>query len=153
MTARRVRRSLDARLAALDTFSMNRPRQGWVRTIRGALQMSDSELGARLGVSRQAVAAMEVSERAGTVRMSTLAAAAEAMGCQLVYAIVPVAGGTLEGIVQAQAGRIVDIEHAAVTQTMRLEAAVVPPLPTDRQDHIDDLLHAPGRLLWGTDLD
>ena len=145
--ARQARRALDARQPGVHASAWTPPRAGWVHAIREALGMSAVELGTRIDVSRQAVHAMEAGERAGTVRMSTLAAAAEAMGCQLVYAIVPV-GGTLEGIVQAQAARVVDDEHAAVTQTMALEGQAVPPRPTDRQDAIDDLIRSPGRLLW-----
>ena len=103
-------------------------------------------------VSRQAVAALEKSESLRTVRLSTLAAAADALGCRLIYAIVPVAGD-LEGIVRAQASRVVDIEHAAAARTMLLEGIVVEPLPTDRQDTIEDILRAPGRIWRRTDLE
>jgi predicted DNA-binding mobile mystery protein A len=111
--------------------------------------MSAADLGVRLHVSRQAVHAMEASERAGTARMSTLAAAAEAMGCQLVYALVP--HTTLRGTVEAQAGLVVDIEHAVVTQSMALEDQAVEPLPTDSADAIEDLLRS-GDRIWRTDL-
>lgn len=130
---------------------MAAPRTGWVAAVRLALGMSSADLGVPLHVSRQAVAAMEVSERAGTVRMSTLSAAAEALGCQLVYAIVPV-DGTLEGIVQAQAGRVVDALTASVAHSTTLEDQAVELSEASRHDHIDDLLHAPGRLLWRTNL-
>jgi predicted DNA-binding mobile mystery protein A len=150
--ARAARRSLDARRQRVDAGGMAAPRTGWVAAVRLALGMSSADLGVRLHVSRQAVAAMEASERAGTVRMSTLAAAAEALGCRLVYAIVPLGGGTLESIVQSQAGRVVDIERAAVAHSMALEDQAVEPLPADRQDAIDDLLRSPGRRMWQADL-
>ena len=150
--ARQARRALDARQPGVHASALTPPRAGWVRAIREALGMSAAELGARLHVSRQAVAALEKSESLRTVRLSTLAAAADALGCRLIYAIVPVAGD-LEGIVRAQASRVVDIEHAAAARTMLLEGIVVEPLPTDRQDTIEDILRAPGRIWRRTDLE
>ena len=148
--ARSARRALDARFQRVDAGDMAAPRTGWVAAMRLALGMSTADLGSRMGVSRQAVAAMEASERGGTARMSTLAAAAEAMGCQLVYAIVPADGGSLESIVQNQAGRVVDALAASVANSMALEDQAVQLSAASRQDHVDDIVRAPGRLLWRT---
>jgi hypothetical protein len=60
-------------------------------------------------------------------------------------------GGTLESIVQSQASPRRDDELAAVTQTMALEGQAVELSAASRADHIEDLLRAPGRLLWRTD--
>ena len=76
-TARAARRALDQRLQHVDVEALAPPRTGWLAAVRESLGMSSADLGARLHVSRQAVAATEASERAGTVRMSTIAAAAE----------------------------------------------------------------------------
>jgi predicted DNA-binding mobile mystery protein A len=132
---------LDARLQRVDVEALAPPRTGWLAAVRLALGMSSADVGRRTRVSRQAVYALEASERAGTVRMSTMSAAAEAMGCQLVYALVP--RTTLQGTVEAQAGRVVDALTAFVAHSMALEGQAVEPLPTDRQDAIDDLLRAP----------
>jgi|BarGraIncu00222A_1022003.scaffolds.fasta_scaffold02298_6 predicted DNA-binding mobile mystery protein A len=125
-------------------------RTGWVRAIREALQMSAADLGSRMGVSRQAITAMEASERAGTVRMSTLAAAAEAMDCELVWALVP--RTTLQGTVEAQAARIVDAWASQTAQSNLLEGVVVEFSEASRQDHVDDVIRS-GRLLWRTDVE
>jgi len=149
-TARQARRALDARLAGVDVDAM-RPRDGsWVKAIREALGMSQADLAARLGVSRQAVAAMEASERSGTVCMSTLAAAAEALDCQLVYALVP--NTTLQGTVETEAGRIVDALAAPVAHTMALEGQSVQLSAASRQDHVDDVIRS-GRLQWRSDVE
>ena len=105
--------------------------------------MSTAELGARLGVSRQAVASMEASERAGTIRFETLQRAAAAMDCQLVYALIP--RTSLQGTVETQAGRIADALTADVAHSMTLEGQTVAPLPTARADLIQDLIHS-GRI-------
>ena len=49
---------------------------------------------------------------------------------------------------RAEAGRIVDNEHAAVTQTMALEGQTVERLPTDRDDAIEALSRT--TLVWRT---
>lgn len=139
-SARAARRALDARLAGVDVAAMRPPRDGWVHAIREALGMSAAELGARLGVSRQAVAGMEASERAGTVRLESLQRAAAAMDCRLVYALVP--RTSLQGTVEAEAGRIVDALAASVAHTMALEDQGVELSAASRADHVDDLVRS-----------
>ena len=54
--------------------------------------MSDSEVAARLGVTRSAVYQAERGERSGAITIKQLQALANAMGGELVYAIVPKGG-------------------------------------------------------------
>lgn len=150
MAARAARRALDGRLAGVDVDALAPPRGGWVKAVREALGMSAAELGARLGASRQAVAAMEASERASTARLSTLAAAAVAMDCQLVYALVP--NATLQGTVEAQAARIFDTWASQTAQSMALEGQAVELSEANRADHVDDVIRS-GNLLWGSDVE
>ena len=51
--------------------------------------MSASELGKRMGVRQQTIHNIEVSEWRRTIQLDTLARAADAMDCDLVYALVP----------------------------------------------------------------
>lgn len=142
--ARRSRRRLDARLSSLpsrDEFSP--PGGGWVRAVREALGMSQADLAARLRVAPQAVQQIEASERDGTVRLSTLRRAAEAMDCTVAYVLLP--RTALEDTVVAQARRIAATEIAATERTMALEAqpAVIPPAV---RDELVDRLVASKRL-------
>lgn len=66
------------------------PHGGWVRAIREALGMTHAQLGHRAGKAQQTIEGMQRSEAAGTIQLGTLRQLAEAMGCQLVYAVVPV---------------------------------------------------------------
>ena len=60
------------------------------RLYRDALGMTAADLAARMGISGASVRAMEETEvSGGTLRLSTLRRAAEAMNCTLVYAFVP----------------------------------------------------------------
>ncbi|MHB8471101.1 MAG: mobile mystery protein A [Gaiellaceae bacterium] len=83
-----ARRSLDRRLLAWRALG-DAPPHGWIRALRDALGMSTSQLGKRMGLSRQAIAQMEQSEADGSIRLDTLRRAAMALDCDVVYALVP----------------------------------------------------------------
>ena len=149
-TARAARRALDARLATVDVDALSPPRGGWVHAGRTALGMSAAELGARLGVSRQAVYSLQASEVAGTIGLESLQRAAAAMDCELVYALVP--RTSLQGTVETEAARIVDALAASVAHTMALEGQAVQlsaaSRAASRADHVDDLIRS-GRI-WSS---
>ncbi len=64
-------------------------KDGWLRKAREALFLSTGEMAKRLKVSRSAYSKLERNEKVGGVLLRTLAEAAEAMDCELVYAIRP----------------------------------------------------------------
>ena len=91
--------------ATVDTAATNiraipHPPEGWLRTVRKALGISGAQLARRIGVTRALVSQTEKNEAAGTATLKTLQQMAEAMGCNLVYAIVPMTGTTEEIIAQ-----------------------------------------------------
>ena len=79
------------------------PAEGWIATVRKALRMSGAELARRLGVTRARVSEMEKAEPRGSVTLRSMDAAAKAMGCRFVYAIVP--EGSVQDVIEAQARR------------------------------------------------
>ena len=118
--SRNDRARLDKRLAAWKTLPVAAPPRGWLRAIRDALGMSQADLAARLGVTRQRVAQLEHAEVDGSIQLSTLRRAAEAMDCVLVYALVP--NTTLEDTVHRQALNVAASDVDRARQTMLLEA-------------------------------
>lgn len=99
---------------------LQRPSAGWLRAIRQALRLSAGTLASRIRQSPQSILQAEKSEAAGTITLKRLEAVAEAMGCRLVYAVVP------------KAGTITDLASAAdretigsVQQSMTLEGQAV----------------------------
>jgi len=84
-----ARRRLDERLALTRKADLTPPRAGWLRAIRDALGMPARHVADELGVNTNAVFAMERSEQAGTIRLDTLRRAADALDCDVVYALVP----------------------------------------------------------------
>lgn len=82
--------------------------------------MSLSQLGQRLAIGRVSAKRLEDREAAGTITLAALSRAAEAMGCELVYALVPRA--SLEEVLNAQARALARDRMNRVAHTMNLEA-------------------------------
>ena len=115
-----ARSGLDARFHDHDISAFaERPARGWVRAIRDALGMSSRQLAARMDISQPAVAQLERSEADGVVQLDTLRRAAEALECDLVYALVPRA--SLTEIIGNRARTVARVDIATVDRTMRLE--------------------------------
>ena len=122
------------------------PRAGWVREIRTALGLSQSQLAARAGVSRATVQQMERAEAQRRITLASLDKLAQAMGCQVALAIVP-KGGTLEDVRRAQA-----IAKADVILHEKTRNNKTPPRPADlerrKQQLVTKLLRGSRRRLW-----
>lgn len=111
---------LDERLNAIgpaDRFTP--PPKGWVRAIRDAIGMTGVQFARRLGVTPQAVSALERSEANGTIQIDKLRRAAEAMDCTLIYAIAP--RQSLEAMVDQRARAIALSALRRVSHSMALE--------------------------------
>ncbi|MEN5208084.1 helix-turn-helix domain-containing protein [Stenotrophomonas terrae] len=97
MTVTRVmrhlaRKQLDHRFAALRSIPKSillAPKKGWIRAIREALGMPRRAFAKRLGVSVQRVARIELGEENGTISMTSLSNAAEALDCELLVILLP----------------------------------------------------------------
>lgn len=125
------------------------PPQGWVRTLRDALGMTSSDLARRMGVHQSRIPAIERGERDQRLKLDTLARAAEALNCDLVYALVP--RTSLDEMVATQA-RTKAIRHLRnVMAHSRLEDQEV--TPDDLEAQIADLAaeFRQRRDLWRSD--
>jgi len=65
------------------------PSEGWIRTIRKAINMNLGQLARRLQKKPPTVSDFEKREQAGTITLKSLREIAEAMDMRLVYAIIP----------------------------------------------------------------
>jgi len=124
-----------------------RPSRGWVRAIREALGMTTGQLAKRMTVAQPRIVELEKGEASGNITVQSLERAAEALGCRLVYILVP--EKRLTDTLRERASAVADGQLAAVEQTMRLEAQSV----TDKKVHheakkrlMDELLRKPARL-------
>jgi predicted DNA-binding mobile mystery protein A len=106
-------RSLESYKAAA---KIPRPLKGWIRTIRHALGVSSGELARRLGTSRQLPLQLEKGEAEDRITLRSLRAVANALDCDLVYALVPRAHSMqelIENRAHAEAKkRVLGVEHS-----------------------------------------
>jgi len=112
---------LDKRFDELRALAnLQRPARGWIRAIREALGMTTAQMAGRLGVQQPRTIELERAEADGNITVKSLERAAEALGCRLVYALVPEI--PLTETVDARASALAEKHLAAVEQTMKLEA-------------------------------
>ena len=86
--------------------------------------MTAEQLAERLGLARKRIVQLEKAETQDAITLRTLKRAAEAMDCELVYALVPKASlrsKTLADIVKTQATELAAATVANVAHSMSLE--------------------------------
>jgi predicted DNA-binding mobile mystery protein A len=139
---------LDQRFKSIRALAREpRPSKGWIRAIRDALGMTSAQLGRRIGVSQPRIIELEKAESSGAVTLNSLQRAAEALGCRLVYALIP--EKSLEETVFERARELANQQLTALQQTMRLEDQSVGSKKANddvRQQFIEVLLKHPARL-------
>lgn len=125
-----------------------RPPKGWIRAIRDALGLTARQLASRMGRTHSVLVRLERSEVADAITLGSLRAAAEAMDCTLVYAIVP--NRSLTETARARATRIADAQLSRMHHTMRLEdqALTRDDLAEERNRLIEGILARGGSRLW-----
>lgn len=144
----RAARALDARLALVRNWPVPRPHHGWLRAVRDALGLTTKQFARRLGVSQPRVVALEKGEVDETVTLATLRRAAEAMDCQLIYAMVP--NRPLVDMLRERAEAKANEQIDGVNHTMRLENQALTGDDQRRQREIliDQLLRGNLHRLW-----
>lgn len=117
---RSARRELDRRLTRIPGDQLAVPRTGWIRAVRQALGMSTPDLADRMGITHVSVLRLESAEAQGKVTLERLSRAAQAMDCELVYALVP--RTSLSQTVENQARLRIAEQVRATGRSMDLEA-------------------------------
>lgn len=140
---------LDRRFEALRPFiqGATRPPRGWIRAIREAMGMTTGQMALRMNIHQPRVIEMEKGEATGKITVHSLERAAEALGCRLVYVLVP--EKPLGETMRRQAERAAEKQLGAIEQTMLLESQSVTnkQLRQDtRQRLVDQLMEKPARL-------
>jgi predicted DNA-binding mobile mystery protein A len=101
-----------------------RPQKGWLRAIREAAGISASEVARTLKTSRQLPVQLEKAEAEDRITLKSLRTAANALGCELVYALVPKAN-TLQDLVEERARSQAKKNVMGVEHSMALEDQAV----------------------------
>jgi predicted DNA-binding mobile mystery protein A len=97
-----------------------RPSAGWLASVREALGLSRRQVAENMRASAQAIQQFEQAEAEDRITLRTLRRAAGAMGCDLVYALVPKAGSFAE-LAEEPTRKRVAHDVKSVLHTMALE--------------------------------
>jgi predicted DNA-binding mobile mystery protein A len=76
------------------------PTNGLLRAVRHALCVPVAEVAKKMGVNRSGVFDLEAREPRNTITLKSMSRMAQAMGCKVVYGIVPNGGKKLEDLVE-----------------------------------------------------
>jgi predicted DNA-binding mobile mystery protein A len=140
---------MDALLAAWKAAQLSpRPRSGWVRAIRESLGMSAAAFARRLGMSHAGVRKLENAEASDAITLASLRKLAEALDCELQYALVP--RTSLSQQVKERAESVARERLRPIAHSMALEdQAVQGPLTKLQLElAIKELLEGSRRELW-----
>ena len=96
------------------------PADGWIKTIRTALNMSLRQLGERMSITPQSLRSMETREKEGAVTLKTLRDAAAALDMQLYYCFIP-NDGSLDALIERKAYELATEIVSRTSASMRLE--------------------------------
>jgi predicted DNA-binding mobile mystery protein A len=134
----------------LNLRSEKRPPVGWLKAIRGALGISSRQLAQIVGIDSAAVLRLEDREPTGKVTLELLDRAAQAMGCKVVYAIVPNdMFGSLEAIVDSRAKKAAKELLQKVEHSMKLEEQGTPDSKTELETLAQNLKDKMDPRIWG----
>jgi predicted DNA-binding mobile mystery protein A len=90
---RQIERAIEPFIAAKNSA---RPQRGWIRAIREATGIPLRQMSQHLQKSIPLVSYLEKSEADYRITLGSLRDAADALGCELVYALVPKSGSVRE---------------------------------------------------------
>lgn len=143
----RARLALDQQLAAANQLApkLTVPRGGWLRAIRDALGVPSAVLARRLGLNQSSVIRLEQNESDGVIQLDTLRRVADALGCELVYALIP--RRSLDETLRGRAREIALAELRSVEHTMALEDQGTGVDPSGLERLTEDLLRN-GQVTW-----
>ena len=124
MTNRKQRLILEQVSRNLSNFQqvagISVPSEGWIRTVRKAINMNLGQLARRLNKKPPSINDFEKREKEGTITLNSLKELAEAMDMKLVYAIIPKEGNLEHLVLEAAHKKAKEIVNRTNT-TMRLE--------------------------------
>jgi predicted DNA-binding mobile mystery protein A len=127
-----------------------RPPAGWLRAIREALGMTSGVLAERLGVTASGARKLEQAEAIDAITLGTLRRVADALDCDLQYALVP--RRPLREMRWQQALQLAQQWQQRAGRTMELEAQAVASPSAAANERLEamaqEILHTSGTRLW-----
>ena len=126
-----LRRSYQKKFNALKKAVIERPPQGWLKTIREFLGMTTTQLAKKINVAQPRVINLEKNEK--NTKISTMERIADALNCDFVYAFIP--RENIDDIIYNQAKKKALKILNKVHTNMSLENQL-----TDSEDLVEDII-------------
>ena len=125
------------------------PPNGWIYSIRKAINMSLRQLGKRLNITPQSVKEIEEREKNGTISIKVLKQVANALDMKLVYGFVP-NDKSLENMVEKRATELAEKIVLRTSTQMNLEEQKVSDdrLKKAIKQKTEELKNEMPRFLW-----
>ena len=140
LRVRQLERAIEPFLAAKNS---PRPQKGWIRAIREATGIPLRQLSQRLHKSMPLVNYLEKSEADYRITLGSLRDVADALGCQLVYALVP-KNGSIQELAEERARTKAAENVRAVEHSMALEDQAVGGVPEKIEEETRRILKLTG---------
>ncbi len=135
----RVRQLEKALQPFLGATQVPRPQRGWLRALRQAAGLSLLEFARRLQITPPSALQLEKSEAEYRITLGRLRDAADAIGCQLIYALVPKTG-SVESLAEQRARARAAEAVRAVEHSMSLEDQAVGNVEQKIEEHTRRIL-------------
>ena len=110
-----------------------RPEGGWLKLVRECLGLSSTALSKRMGLSSSYSYKLEEREKTGSVTLASLSKSAEALGCELVYNIVPKDGLSLDSLLEKKCSEYAKKTLEDVWHSMKLEGQALTKIQKKKQ--------------------
>lgn len=143
-----TQRQVESMLAPWRTPLPRKPPKGWIKALREGLGMPASYLARVMGVEQSTIKRYEEAEASGVISLKTLQKVANALGCELKYALVPKV--PLDQIIEERATQVAEERIKSVTHTMALEnqSTLRDEQATLLADQVKSILNGSRRELW-----
>ena len=144
----RIQQTEDVVSRFREIIDIERPRRGWIRAIQEALGVTNVQLAKRLKLKPQTIEDMQHNEVSGTIKLQTLRKLAEALGCRVMYAVVP--PKPLDEMRRERAYAIAKRQLGPVSHSMKLEAQGISDAEEQRalERLVEELLNGSPKKLW-----
>ena len=125
------------------------PAKGWIHALRTAINMSQKQLGARLGITKQSVQEIEAREVDSKITLEKLKEVARALNLNFVYGFVP-KDGSLEKMLENRAQEIARKIVLKTPHNMLLEEQEISPERKTKalEDRARKIVDEIPRYLW-----
>ena len=127
-----LRRSYQKKFDAFNKVIIEKPPQGWLKTIREFLGMTTTQLAKKINVAQPRVINLEKNEK--NTKISTMERIADALNCDFVYAFIP--RENIDNIIYNQAKKKALKILSKVHTNMRLENQLA-----DSDELVEDIIN------------